>query len=128
MKKIILLSLATILLVSGCSSKNSSLISGANILIKSTDLIKEETLSKNFVLIQKNAKDEISNRFLVYIPLTIQSSSLESATESLTQDMMDKYGADLLTNVRIETDWLLTLYYNTYTYYITADVWKRKKS
>jgi len=89
-------------------------------------MVNYDLLKKNFVLIQKNAKDEISNRFFVYIPITLQSSNLESATETLSNDMIDRYGADLLTNVRIETDWLVTVYYNTYTYYITADVWKRK--
>jgi PBP1b-binding outer membrane lipoprotein LpoB len=126
MKKRILLGLMMILLFAGCSTKEVSPKDGSNTIIRSTDLINNENLKKNFVLIQRNAKDEMTNRFFAYIPITLEASSLESAVESLTKDMMNKYGADLLTNVSIETDWLVTVYYNTYTYYITADVWKRK--
>lgn len=126
MKKTMLICSVIILLLSACSNKNLSPSSARNTIIKSTDLINEDLLAKNFVLIQKNAQDEMSNRFFVYIPLTLQASSLESATETLTKEMIERYGADLLTNVRIETNWLITIYYNRYTYYITADVWRRK--
>jgi len=118
--------LSSLFILTGCINKNEPHKSIDEQIIVSTDLINKDILIKNFVLIQRDARDDITNRFFVYIPLTVYSLTLDSAIEKLSKRLLNKYGADLLTNVKIETDWLATIYYNTYTFYITADVWKRK--
>ncbi|RLA75785.1 MAG: hypothetical protein DRG78_20365 [Epsilonproteobacteria bacterium] len=130
MKKLsLVIILFTIILFTGCSSKQNQLE-----LQKSKKYVSLKNINQHFNLMQKDAKYELSNKFFVYLPakmsIPVDSSGSDVnllAVDRLSLYLLNKYNGDILTNVRIETDWLFTIYWNTYTYYITADVWKRKE-
>ena len=93
---------------------------------KTNESIDRVKLKENYYLIDKNAKAEISIRFFAYIPLTIVPLEEDDRVNKLSEEILSRYNADILTDVRLETTWLFTVYYNTYTYILTASVWKKK--
>lgn len=107
----------------GCSSTNQNI---ENTVYKSTKHIERMELKKNYYLVAENVTVESSNRFLAYIPLTIMPLTVDGRIDSLSLELLNKYNGDILTDVKVETGWLFTLYYNTYTYYLTGNVWQRK--
>ena len=120
MKKILqIIYLFVLLLITGCANNEQ-------ILYKSTKHIEHSTFKKDYFLIAENVTVEASNRFFGYVPLTLMPFSPDERINALSLELLDKYHGDILTDVRIETGWLITLYYNTYTYYLTANVWQRK--
>ena len=119
-KFVVLLLIYVILFMTGCTQNNQ-------VLYKSTKHIEHSRMKQNYYLIAENVTVEASNRFFGYVPLTLMPFSPDDRINALSLELLKKYNGDVLTDVKVETGWLVTLYYNTYTYYLTANVWQRKE-
>jgi hypothetical protein len=108
-----------VLLFTGCANIQPT--------YKAEQKIDRNKLKANYNLIAQRASVDVSNKFLVYIPLTLAPMEIDDVVNKLSNELLNKYNGDVLTDVKVETNWLFTLYYNTYTYTLTANVWQRKE-
>ena len=108
--------------IQGCVPKY-----GGKTIHTSQEQLDEAIVEKRYRLIARQAEADIGNNFFVYLPVKIGMPNTEDQIESmLAKKLLDRHGADLLTNVKIEQKILFTLYWNTFSRHITADVWRKK--
>ena len=110
------------LAIQGCIPKYQ----GDTIFHKS-EAVDKALLEKNYTLVAQKQKADIGNFWILYVPINLQMPSEEAEIEhTLANKLLQRFDADLLTNVKFESSWLVTLYWNQFKRHITADVWKKK--
>ena len=84
-------------------------------------------LKENYTLVAKSQKASVGNYWVFYLPVMLQMPTEENDIEhKLADKLLQRFDADLLTNIKIESSYLVTLYWNQFRRHITADVWKKK--
>lgn len=81
-------------------------------------------LDNNFTLIASDVEITLNRHFLVYIPLT---GWYTFDDETAANELLFTYGADLVTNLKVEKKFLFLLYYNRYYVVASGNVWRRKE-
>lgn len=95
-------------------------------LYKTHSPINYVELNNSHRMIQRGVEADISNWFFLYLPAKLEVGTDTVIADKLSDRILKKYNGDILTNVEIKKDTLITLYWNYYSYSMTADVWSRK--
>ena len=94
-------------------------------MYKSSQKMNSVAVGNEYELISSNVTHTLSNWWLLYIPVKLSIPN-ERVEDKLTHALLNKYSGELLTNVQIEKSTFFTIYWNVWSYKITADVWRKK--
>ncbi len=115
-----MLTLLGSVLLSGCAMRQNHITHR----VVSPEFVDQEYLNRNFVLVAKDAEIVLNRHFFIHIPLNGYYTFNESTA---VEELLHRYGGDLVTDVTIESKFLFLLYYNRYYLIASGNVWKRKK-
>ena len=119
-KSLSLFFLICVVALAGCANRHAIFTNR----IVSPVGVDREYIKNNFELIEQNAEVVLNRHLLVYIPLS-GYYSFDDVT--VTNELLYKYQADLVTDLRIEKKILFLLYYNRYYVVAKGKVWRRKR-
>ena len=106
-------------LLAGCASKPVRFTNVTEALTASD----QEYLKANFDLVYSGAEITLSRHFLMMYPL---SGYYQFNDETITNELLNKYKGDIVSNLQINKKLIFLLYYNRYYIVATGDVWRKK--
>lgn len=112
--------LLCIVLLAGCANKSTRFTN----LIPSPTIEDQDYLKANFDLVRKNAETSLNRHFILYVPV---SGWYDFDDKVATDELLNKYDGDVVTNLSIEKKYLILVYYNRYYVVVTGDVWRKKR-
>jgi len=122
LKKFLFSLLLLAMAIQGCIPKYQG-----DTIFHKTGAIEKALLEKNYTLVAQQQKADIGNFWVFYIPVNLEMPKEEGEIEhTLADKLLQRFDGDLLTNVKFESSWLITVYWNQFKRHITADVWKKK--
>lgn len=117
----IVLILATLIFTASCANQNIRFTNRLSSLTQSDN----SYLKNNYEMVQRDAEITLNRHFFLYIPV---NGWYNFTDEKATDELLLKYNADLVTDLKIDRKLLILLYYNRYYVVASGNIWRRKSA
>lgn len=95
-------------------------------LYKTQEPINHAQLYKDYRIIKQGAEAKISIWFFVLTPLKFDYSAGTDVAVMLGNKILSEYDGEFLTSAKVNKHTFISIYWNSFSYSMTADVWGRK--